>query len=219
MDFDPRDDDSRDDERVSPRDFYEIRQRDDDARSIGRGPGNSRDSDSEDRYDPRDDALWPDRDRNSLERSLDVREPFTRDLDLPRGSERELVRDRDREYTLRGSETWTLATVGAFRVVSSRDLRDNHDRPLAPRSGDLRHLREQGLVETVRLLADGVDIRVVQLILGHSYIKTTQRYLNITDEELRKALTGVWERRRLLNEVRKPDSVREEDAAAPAVGE
>jgi hypothetical protein len=61
------------------------------------------------------------------------------------------VRDRDHEYSLRGSETRTLATVGAFRVVSSRDLRDRHDRPLNPRSGDLRNLREQGLVETVRV--------------------------------------------------------------------
>jgi hypothetical protein len=33
------------------------------------------------------------------------------------------------------------------------------------------------------------------------------------------ALPGVCERRRLLNEVRKSDSVNEEDAAAPAVGE
>jgi hypothetical protein len=61
------------------------------------------------------------------------------------------VRHRGREYTLRGSETRALATVGAFRVVSSRDLRDQHDRPLDPRSSDLRHLREQGLMETVRL--------------------------------------------------------------------
>jgi hypothetical protein len=61
------------------------------------------------------------------------------------------VRDRDREYTLRGSESHTLATVGALRVVSSRDLRDHHDRPADPRSGDLRHLREQGLIETVRV--------------------------------------------------------------------
>jgi len=60
---------------------------------------------------------------------------------------------------------------------------------------DLRH---EG---ACRLLADGVDIRVVQLILGHSDIKTTQRYLNITDEELRKALTGVCERRRQLKVV------------------
>jgi hypothetical protein len=38
MDFDPRDDDSRDDDRVASRDAYGDRHRDDDARSIGRGP-------------------------------------------------------------------------------------------------------------------------------------------------------------------------------------
>jgi hypothetical protein len=31
-------------------------------------------------------------------------------------------------------------------------------------------------------------------MLGHADIKQTQRYLNITDEELRKAMTGVWEK-------------------------
>jgi integrase len=60
---------------------------------------------------------------------------------------------------------------------------------------DLRH---EG---ACRLMADGVDIRTIQLMLGHSDIKTTQRYLNITNEELRKALTGVWERRRQLKAV------------------
>jgi site-specific recombinase XerD len=29
-------------------------------------------------------------------------------------------------------------------------------------------------------------------MLGHADIKQTQRYVNITDEELRKAMTGVW---------------------------
>src|SRR3954468_13761317 len=62
---------------------------------------------------------------------------------------------------------------------------------------DLRH---EG---ASRLHADGVDIRIIQLMLGHSDIKTTQRYLNITDEELRKALTGVWEPRRQLMAVSK----------------
>ena len=140
MDFDPRDYDSRDDDRLAfghqrggrgtshddlDRDDRGCPRRapiaDDDARELGRGPGDSRQSNG-DGHDPRDDARWPERDR-------DPRDVFTRDLDLPRGREREIVRDRDREYTLRGSESRTLATVGAFRVVSSRDLRDHHDRP------------------------------------------------------------------------------------------
>jgi hypothetical protein len=36
-------------------------------------------------------------------------------------------------------------------VVSSRDLRDHDGSPADPRSGDLRHLREQGLIETTRV--------------------------------------------------------------------
>ena len=125
---------------------YRAPNRDDDARDVGgRGPTDSRES-HEDRHDSGDDSRWPERDRG-----YDAREVFTRNLYLPRGPEREIARVRDREYTLRGSETRTLATVGAFRVVSSRDLRDQHDRPLDPRSSDLRHLREQRLVETVRL--------------------------------------------------------------------
>ena len=60
---------------------------------------------------------------------------------------------------------------------------------------DLRH---EG---ACRLLADGVDIRTIQLMLGHADMKQTQRYLNITDEELRKAMTGVWEKRRQLRAV------------------
>lgn len=154
MDFDPRDYDTRDDERSnSSHDFNHDddlrlpdasdRDRDDDARELGRGPGDSRESNHD---DSREDTRWPERDRGN-----DPREVFTRGLNLPRGHERELIRDRDREYTLRGSESRTLATVGAFRVVSSRDLRDHHERPLDPRSSDLRHLREQRLVETVRV--------------------------------------------------------------------
>jgi hypothetical protein len=72
----------------------------------------------------RDDELRPERDRDAD--GLDPRDVFMRDLDLPRGREREVVNDgRDRTYTLRGSETRTLSTLGAFRVVPARDLRDD----------------------------------------------------------------------------------------------
>src|SRR5690348_14970036 len=77
--------------------------------------------------DPRGDDS---RDRDDESRGLDARdrEPcdardvFMREVDLPRSHERARVHDRDRDYALRESESRTLTTVGAFRVVSSRDL-------------------------------------------------------------------------------------------------
>jgi integrase len=47
---------------------------------------------------------------------------------------------------------------------------------------DLRH------EAACRWLASGLDIRAIQLLLGHADLKTTQRYLNVTDEELRKTM-------------------------------
>src|SRR5207245_1189274 len=122
--------------------------------------------------DPRDDARWPERDRDSRDRATDPRDAFTRDLNLPRRHERQIVHDaRDREYTLRGSESRTLATVGAFRVVSSRDLRDHDGRPADARSGDLRHLREEGLIRTERM--DGHrDVAVVLTKEGRSVLES-----------------------------------------------
>jgi hypothetical protein len=194
MDFDPRDYDSRDEERFalnrgrggSNRDNHnhddlrppDIPSRDRHANDVwepGRGPGDSRESHSDQGgRDARDDARWHERERDEGTRDTDPREVFTRHLDLPRGVERELVRDRDREYTLRGSESHTLATVGAFRVVSSRDLRDAHDREVDPRKGDLRHLREEGLVRTIPI--DGRrDVAVVLTDRGRNLLESHRR--------------------------------------------
>ena len=84
-------------------------------------------------FDPRDDA----RDRDGREdgrervyderdRDDDPREGLMRDLDLPRGEERELVVHRDRVYELDGDDSRTLAAVGAFRVVPEHDLDIDH---------------------------------------------------------------------------------------------
>lgn len=164
VDFDPRDySDERD-----PRDSRDRDDRDrdeDDAPTIGRSSSSHpvdeqhrddlRDRDDDrDRADHRDreDDRWPDRDRDPRERDQNPAEVFTRDLHLPRGQQREIVYDaREHAYSLRGSDSRTLATFGTFRVVSVGDLRDRDDRPADPRNGDLRHLREQGLIETVRV--------------------------------------------------------------------
>jgi hypothetical protein len=61
-------------------------------------------------YDPRDRDPY------------DPREALMRDLDLPRGDERELVVNRDRVSELDGEDSRTLAVVGAFRVVPEHDL-------------------------------------------------------------------------------------------------
>ena len=55
---------------------------------------------------------------------------------------------------------------------------------------DLRH------EAACRWLAKGLDLRAIQLLLGHADLKTTQRYLNVTDEELRKTMEEkLWKRR------------------------
>ena len=89
-----------------------------------------------DRYDPRDDDGRSRGDsferhrgsRVSSDRDDDGRSAFGRHVDLPRGPDRELVRDRKRSYELNGQESEALATIGAFRVVHADDLRDVFDR-------------------------------------------------------------------------------------------
>jgi hypothetical protein len=138
--------------RFDPRDYDDEARRcdSDDARSLGRGPGSDRQTTDTQDDASRDYARWADRERDDPRG--DTREDaFTRHVALPRGPERERVLCDERAYTLRGSEVRTLATVGAFRVVSSRDLQDQRGGAVEPRQGDLRHLRDQGLVETLRV--------------------------------------------------------------------
>jgi site-specific recombinase XerD len=49
-----------------------------------------------------------------------------------------------------------------------------------------------GIPGATAKLADGVDIGIIQLMLGHASIQQTQRYLNVTDEELRRGLEVSW---------------------------
>lgn len=116
---------------------------------------------------------------------LEPRDVFTRDLDLPRGHDRQRVWARDSDVRLRGSEVRTLATVGAFRVVPAGDLRDGQDRPLDPNRGDLRHLRDQGLVETIPTI--GEDRALVVLTERGRDVLERNRWSNVQREILREA--------------------------------
>ena len=116
---------------------------------------------------------------------LHPRDVFTRDLELPRGQARERVWARNSDVTLRASEVRTLATVGAFRVVPAGDLRDGQDRPLDPHRGDLRHLRDQGLVETIPAI--GEERALVVLTERARDVLESNRWSSVHREELKWA--------------------------------
>jgi len=120
-------------------------------------------------FDPRDLGAR-DRDDGVHDRgAIDPLDVFSRDLDLPRGPDRELVRDRDRDYRLNASDTRTLSTVGAFRVVSERDLGNARDASFDVRDRDLRELEKQGLIERVPL--DGRERAVTLTDRGRSLLE------------------------------------------------
>lgn len=146
---------------------------------LGRGPGSPEAREDAVEHDTRDrDEDWRenrDRDpggRDDERGGLDPRDVFMRDIDLPDSREREVVHDRDREFTLDGSDTRTLSTIGSFRVVPERDLRDPRDEAFDDRH-DLRHLEKQGLIERVPL--DGRDRAAVLTERGRSLLETHRR--------------------------------------------
>ena len=104
--------------------------------------------------------MWDDLDPRSLDSrerdpsdprgaDVDPRDVFARDLDLPRGLERERVHVHGHDYDLRASEVRTLSAIGAFRVVPLSDLHDDRGRTADLWHGDLDRLRSAGLIRVV----------------------------------------------------------------------
>lgn len=125
-----------------------VREREEDWLVLGRASGSAT------AHDDRSDREAAYRERGMRDReddrgSIDPCDVFSRDLDLPRGPERDLVRDRDHDYRLNGSETRALSTVGSFRIVPESDLRDPSDATRDVRDRDLCHLERQGLIQRV----------------------------------------------------------------------
>src|SRR5438128_8767998 len=117
-----------------------------------------------DGFDPRSPDTREREAADPRDESLDACDVFTRDLDLPRGPDRERVHVHGHvDYQLRGSEVRALATIGAFRVVAADDLRDDHGRPGDVRHGDLERLRSAGLIRAVAPLDRGDRTVIVTL--------------------------------------------------------
>jgi len=161
-----------------------------------------------DRYDPRPDHG---RERSGLDRARgrrtgsdrpdtadDQTRTFSRDVDLPLGAERELIRVRDRNYHLDARDLETLATVGAFRVVDAEDLPTR-----APAIGRARSrhahtpLETSGLLERVRVDHRGEHV-VALTAAGRELL---ERHRNSAHEGARQAFyAGVRKPRELTHD-------------------
>jgi len=69
-----------------------------------------------------------------------------------------------------------LSRMGLWKIVQKRALQMGLDKRMHP------HVFRHSFA--THLLRSGVDLRAVQLLLGHASVATTERYLKITDEEL-----------------------------------
>jgi site-specific recombinase XerD len=48
----------------------------------------------------------------------------------------------------------------------------------------------------IKVAQDCLDVREIQLLLGHAKLEITQRYLNITDVGVVRSMRELWGRRR-----------------------
>jgi hypothetical protein len=88
---------------------------------------------------------------------------YARHVDLPRGPEREIVRERKRSYELNGREAEALATVAAFRVVQVSYVEEVLGQEQGGRSAQksLDHLQASGLLERIPLERRDDDVVVL----------------------------------------------------------
>jgi DNA-binding MarR family transcriptional regulator len=99
-----------------------------------------------------------------------------RHVDLPRGPEREVVRERKQSYELNGREAEALATVAAFRVVQASDVHQilGQDRGERPAQKSLDHLQASGLLERIPLERRDEDV-VVLTERGRNLLEANRR--------------------------------------------
>ncbi len=95
-------------------------------------------------------------------------------------------RRSDAEAVFLNARGGRLTRVGAFGVVKKYAARVGLDEKVSPHV--LRHSC------ATHMLGRGADVRVVQELLGHASIATTQRYTKVSPEHLRRAYEGAHPR-------------------------
>ena len=104
----------------------------------------------------------------------------------PRFEPKKWRRRSDAEAVFLNARGGRLTRVGAFGVVKKYAARVGLEDKVSPHV--LRHSC------ATHMLGRGADVRVVQELLGHASIATTQRYTKVSPEHLRRAYEGAHPR-------------------------
>jgi DNA-binding PadR family transcriptional regulator len=133
--------------------------------------------------------------------SEDSRDVFSRNLDMPRGPQRERVRVNAHEYRLSGDDVRTLATVGAFRVIPANELRESNPKTPTRPARDLERLQEHGLIKTMAHVVGRTRTTVVTLTeRGRAVLEGRRR--PDSGEPRQRFYAGVGKPRELAHDTR-----------------
>ncbi len=89
-----------------------------------------------------------------------------------------LLKSKDSEYLFINNQGNVISRVGFFKIIKKLCLKNNISKNVSPHI--LRHSF------ATHLLAHGADLRVIQELLGHSDISTTQIYAHLINDKLKK---------------------------------
>lgn len=89
-----------------------------------------------------------------------------------------LLKSKDSEYLFINNQGNVISRVGFFKIIKKICLENNISKNVSPHI--LRHSF------ATHLLAHGADLRVIQELLGHSDISTTQIYAHLINDKLKK---------------------------------
>ena len=108
--------------------------------------------------------------------NLDLENDFIRVVG--KGNKERLLKNKNSDYLFINNQGNVISRVGFFKIIKKLCAEKNINKNVSPHV--LRHSF------ATHLLAHGADLRVIQEMLGHSDISTTQIYAHLVNEKLKK---------------------------------